>query len=84
VISGNVLGLGLTEIPFMLITFAVADPAVGSRSRKGVDWATVSETPSKEGRGTLFANNSGSSGVLALTSSAAAVRSQSSRPRDGV
>jgi hypothetical protein len=28
----------------MLITFAEEDPAVGSRSRKGVDWATVPET----------------------------------------
>jgi hypothetical protein len=39
VISGKVLGLGFwfTEIPFMLMTFAEAGPAVGSKRRNGVD-----------------------------------------------
>lgn len=49
VMSGNVLGFGVIEVPFMLMTFAEGEPAVGSRSRNGVDCARVPLTlPAKK------------------------------------
>src|ERR1041385_7883898 len=41
VMSGNVLGLGVTGVPLMLITLADAGPAVGNKSGNGVDWFDV-------------------------------------------
>ncbi len=39
--SGNAAGLGLIATPFMLMTFAEGDPAVGSKRGKGVASASV-------------------------------------------
>lgn len=40
-ISGKVLGLGLIEVPLMLITLAVGDPVVGRKRLKGTDSTKV-------------------------------------------
>src|SRR5437879_7208664 len=45
VMSGNVLGFGVMDVPFMLITLATGGPAVGRRSGKGVDVTCVPWKP---------------------------------------